>query len=339
METIAASYYDGKNAKRHPVHLVFGQNGVYIHGHGIDCIELYSDTQVVEKVLGAPRTLNFSSGARCEILHPDVDMQLEQVGFKSHWIESLYNRKRWMVGACLTCVLVLILGHQVLLPMLGRFVAKTLPSSLVDRAGIDALALLDEHMFKPSTLPLVTQNRLRKKLISLQRESFNPSVQLQFRSSQIGPNAFALPNDTIVMTDELYDLLDDEEAVMGALAHELGHVQEHHLLRKSVQTGLTGVVTAFLFGDTSFILVGLSSSLLDMSYNRDFEREADLFAIELFTRNKLPLQKLVTVHEKLERMNHGADRPGYLSSHPSAQERIETIRQAQTKQSVEEPLL
>ncbi len=47
------------------------------------------------------------------------------------------------------------------------------------------------------------------------------------RDPAMGPNAFALPGGTIVVTDELVELLGDHEdcACSGVLAHELGHVE------------------------------------------------------------------------------------------------------------------
>lgn len=69
-----------------------------------------------------------------------------------------------------------------------------------------------------------------------------------FRKSRLGPNAFALPADRIVLTDELVSLLDDEEAINAVLAHELGHLYERHLTECIVHDSLIGAASAALIG-------------------------------------------------------------------------------------------
>ncbi len=57
---------------------------------------------------------------------------------------------------------------------------------------------------------------------------------LNFREGgAIGPNAFALPSGTIILTDELVDIAgDDNDMVLAVLAHEIGHVDKKHSLRQ-----------------------------------------------------------------------------------------------------------
>lgn len=58
---------------------------------------------------------------------------------------------------------------------------------------------------------------------------------------QIGANAFALPDGTLVVTDELVELAgDNDDEVLAVLAHELGHIHERHGLRLLRTQGLSG---------------------------------------------------------------------------------------------------
>jgi Zn-dependent protease with chaperone function len=323
-----AIYYDGLSAKRSRVEISFGAACLTLEGEGVQLKKPYAETEALEKIPGGPRTLAFKDDGWCEIQHPEIDAILRQLGFKTHWIEKLHHKWYWALTAGAAAIASLTLSYFILLPLLSQFMASTLPPSLIETAGNDALKILDQHVFKPSSLPVLTQNRLRQKLNSLYIGSKMMPSHLEFRSSTMGPNAFALPNGTIVLTDELYYLLDDEQATLGALAHELGHIKNRHLLRKTLQTGIVGLTSALLFGDTSIILAGFTSTVLDLSYNRDFEREADQFAIKTFQENHLPLEKLVALHEKLKNIDDTHNHSTYLNSHPESDERIRMVQQA-----------
>jgi Zn-dependent protease with chaperone function len=190
--------------------------------------------------------------------------------------------------------------------------------------------------------------------------------RLEFRSSLVGPNAFALPNNVIIMTDELVQVARDDVAVMGVLAHELGHLKRRHSLRRMLQALGVGVMLNMWVGDVSSALAAVPTFLLDQKYSRDFEREADRYAIAMMQANDLRLtpmaeffEKMAALHEERpqaaarggqqrypqdEDDEYGAyedDVPGpdpqrqdenepadYLSSHPSDAERIAYLRAA-----------
>jgi Zn-dependent protease with chaperone function len=153
-----------------------------------------------------------------------------------------------------------------------------------------------------------------------------PAYEIVFRKSKIGPNAFALPSGQIVLTDEIVNLMNDDVAVMGILAHELGHLHERHLMRRVIQGSAIGAVATVLFGDVSAVVANVPTLLVDMKYSRDAERDADDYAIALFKANRMDLSNLARVFEKL---GEKSDNPmPYISSHPASSERIARIRAA-----------
>jgi predicted Zn-dependent protease len=87
---------------------------------------------------------------------------------------------------------------------------------------------------------------------------------------------------------------------------------------------------ALLFGDISSLLTTAPAALLDMKYSRDAERDADDYAIALMKRNGIPLEHLVLVFERLDKLEqeHGGQAAAYLSSHPAGAERIARVRAA-----------
>src|ERR1019366_6498522 len=97
------------------------------------------------------------------------------------------------------------------------------------------------------------------------------------------------PNGAIVMTDQLVQMAGNDQAVLGVLGHELGHLQRRHSLRHLLQALGVGVVLNLWIGDVSSALAAMPTFLLDQKYSRDFEREADQYAIDMMHVNNVPL--------------------------------------------------
>ena len=68
------------------------------------------------------------------------------------------------------------------------------------------------------------------------------------RSEVVGANAFALPDGTIVVTDALVHLAENDEELLAVLAHEIGHVVHHHALRSVMQNSAVALLLAFALG-------------------------------------------------------------------------------------------
>lgn len=58
------------------------------------------------------------------------------------------------------------------------------------------------------------------------------------------PNAYALGRHTICVTDGLFELSDD--MIMGVLAHEVGHIVNHHSVLQLLIGGSNMLITGFL---------------------------------------------------------------------------------------------
>jgi predicted Zn-dependent protease len=150
--------------------------------------------------------------------------------------------------------------------------------------------------------------------------------RLEFRASPvIGPNAFALPSGIIVVTDELVKLSRNDREVLAVLAHELGHVRYRHTMRHLLQGSATALIIAGVTGDiasTTSLAAAAPALLLQTKYSRDYEREADRYAIELLQKAGIGPSHFAAI---LARMENKPGKPGalptFLSSHPPTQER------------------
>lgn len=246
------------------------------------------------------------------------------------WHERILNRPaHWLTVSVAAFALAFVL-YLYWVPALINQVAMALPQHTLSSLFEDVLPQLDAHLFEPSTLNESTREKHQAMLTSLiQNKPELQHVQLVHRAGTLGPNAFALPNGTVVLTDELVQLLNSEQ-VLGVIAHELGHVAERHTAKTIMQSMLISVLLATFTGDTSLVLTGALSQLGTMHFSRDLELAADQFAIDLFIEQGRALQPLAELHKALGLIvgDHAEppNQTNYFSTHPSTSERLELIR-------------
>lgn len=326
---VEAVYFDGKSSRRYRVTLSVDHGKARLSGD----LERECDLaalRVSERFRHAGRKVTYPDGAYLEIAAAGSERfnaLLAATQFQESPVVRAQHDWRYAVGALAAVVLVLVFAYFVLLPAASRLIADNLPQSIDRRLGNGALAFLDQRVLQPSALPPARQQAIIARFNALAPPAGTDAVhgyQILFRKSILGPNAFTLPSGEIVMTDSLVNLLGDDDAIMGVLAHELGHVHGRHLMRRLIQGSIIGGGVTLLFGDVSTLAANMSTLLLDMHYSREAEREADDYAIAMFKANGIALSKLADVFEKIGRR---ADEPiPYLASHPSSAERIAHIR-------------
>jgi Zn-dependent protease with chaperone function len=167
-----------------------------------------------------------------------------------------------------------------------------------------------------------------------------PAWKLEFRRARdkrLGPNALALPGGTIILTDELAELLPgDPDAVLGVLGHEFGHVRLRHAMRQLVQASAIGFAVSVAFGDYGTLIGTAPVLLASLGYSRDAEREADAESVRLMRAAGISPRVMVAFFEAIERWRAGQKRAGVdddaiglaFSSHPATAERIAFFRAA-----------
>jgi Zn-dependent protease with chaperone function len=364
---IDAIYFDGRSARRYPVTLIIHKRVVAMRGAGIRRNVRLSQLDISERLLHAPRILRFREGDFIEVSDPALDTMLAVNRYRDPWVVRWQQNWRLSLLALVSLLALLVAGYQWGLPWAADKTAQHLPASLEKTIGDEELKLIDAKYMTPSKLDPADQVRLQGMFSALiQPRAGKTAYRLVFRHSEVGPNAFALPNGVIVMTDQLVMLARDDQAVLGVLAHELGHLQRRHTVRGLMQTIGVGVVLNLFIGDVSSVLAAVPTFLLDQKYSRDFEREADQYAIDMLRANAVPLSPLAALFEKMrdadERGNQAssihesADEPAgstdddedeeeppvapgkgkakrdirseFFSSHPSDDERIARLRAA-----------
>ena len=131
-------------------------------------------------------------------------------------------------------------------------------------------------------------------------------------------------------TDELVDLAkDDREAIIGVLAHEIGHVEHDHTLRRLYQAaGVTALVmlVAGDIGQAAEDLLVQGTALLTLSYSREQESDADRYSVNLMHASGRDPMAIVRFLELLRDKLGDRSDSDFFSTHPATVERIEETR-------------
>ena len=151
------------------------------------------------------------------------------------------------------------------------------------------------------------------------------------------PNAFAaLVGDrrAVAINLGMVKLVGDKDDEFAALlGHETAHWARGHVdsgrTRSSTIQGLgtlVGVGLGAVGVPAAGVISGLGADIIESSFSRDDEREADAWGIEYMAAAGYDPWAAVRMHEKMLALPRGVRIP-FLSSHPSNQERIENLKQ------------
>lgn len=337
---VAANYYDGRSAKRHAVTLALEGELVRVQGEGIDRSGALHELRISEPMGEAPRLVTFPDGAYCEVRdHAGLKALLLHTGHRDHFVVRWQFSLRWIAASTLLCMAFFAAGYVWGLPLLAMHLAGEVPDGLTKTISDQALESLDQSLAAPSELPAARQEDIIRSFDRLRPPDGRPVPhRIVFRSSKaLRANALALPSGTLIVTDGMVRLAQKDEELLGVLAHELGHVHARHGLRMILQGSIVGLVTAWYIGDVSSLLAAAPAALLQANYSRDFEREADAYAVAMLKANGIAPARLADLLERLEASRHKAAPAAgeeasfsdYLSSHPATAERLRALREGE----------
>lgn len=316
-----------------------------------------SDVRISERLGEIPRTMTFPDGVMFETSDNDqVDRWLDQCGGRTSWRHRLERNASFAGVALVVTALVVVVSAKWGIPAFSDYVAGHLPPEVDTVIAAGALEALDEGIFEPSTLPEADQNGIRERFQRLVPVNAKANFQIFFRSGGlIGANAFALPDGSVVVTDELIAISTHADELGSVLLHEIGHVVHRHSLRQVIRHSWLAVLGLLIIGDVSSagtLVLALPSVLVQSAYSREFESEADDYALERMRDIGLDPVHFANFMERIERCAfHGEDslpecvgsdtndeaaanirNDGwlkYLSTHPANAERIARFKNSE----------
>lgn len=340
MPTVAADYYDGKSARVHGVSLSLSAGMLVVEGDDINRRDPLHALRVSEPMGAAPRLIKFADGAHCEVRdHAALAVLLDAGGHRDGWVVRMQSHWRWALAAVIITVAGVAAGYRWGLPAASEWIAFKLPDKALAQMGESTLAFLDENVLSPSALPVARQQKLLSAFEGLEvPNGTGASHRIIFRNGRaFGANAFALPDGTIVVTDQLVFLARHDHEIVAVLAHELGHLSRRHSLRMLIQGSIVGFVVGWYLGDVSNVAAGLPTMLLQSRYSRDHEREADAYAAAMLKANGISSRRLADILQRMEQAQtskecgDGSEQSDvfgtYMASHPATSERIKALEQ------------
>jgi Zn-dependent protease with chaperone function len=321
---LPVEYFDGRSARAQPVRLSRQGDALHIDGDGVQLLVPLRDVQWPERTRHGKRVAHLPDGGSLNCADAAAwDDFARACGRGDSVVVRAQQSWQWVLASVAGMVVLLAALYQWGVPWAARAAVPLIPASVDAAVGDQAMASLDEHLLKPSKLPAEQQQRLRaafEQAAKAQPAGTVPAHRLLFRSADIGPNAFALPGGTMVVTDDLVELVGGDAAVIaGVLGHELGHVRHRHGMRMLVQATAIGIVASAVFGDFSSLLAGVPIWLGQAAYARDAEREADADSARFLKNAGISPAVMVTFFEKLaERATRPRGKDGAASAPPAS---------------------
>ena len=142
-------------------------------------------------------------------------------------------------------------------------------------------------------------------------------------------NAFALPGGQVFITAALYGKLKNEDQLAGVLGHEVGHVIHRHgaerMAKMDLTNGLTGAAVIASGDYNTQQAAQMIGNLVNMKYGREQELESDDFGVRLMIEAGYDPNQLKGVMDILESGSGGGAKPEWQSTHPSHENRRQTI--------------
>jgi len=315
----------------------------------------FKQLDISPRLGNTPRHIGFENGCSFETPHNDeIDELL--VTFQQG---AFYRVIHFLESHLLIVLLVVALVFAFMwgsikygVPAVAEFSAKILPAEVSQYLGQGTLEILDQTVFSSSELTAQRQHQLSRLFLSYIPQYSELGIQVKFRQGkELGANALALPDGSIIFTDELVDLSQDDLELAAIFAHEVGHVVHRHVLRRVIQDSLLAVLVVMMTGDissASSIVYAIPSLLLELAYSREFESDADDFAYQFLVDNDIETFHFANIMLRLmasaENKNKSDDAEltvtdqsehesqdgfenmiPYLSTHPTTKKRIEVF--------------
>ncbi len=345
-DAITGVFYCGASSRRSPARLSLAGDQLTLEHDGNRQSVAWHDLEIAPRVGNAPRYLHLPEDGVFETRDNDgVDRVARHFhqGRGARMVHRLENHLGLILVAAAATVLVTILTFTHGIPLASRLVAHTLPESVPRQLASGTLAQLDQFWLSPSELAPARQQELRAYFAPLLAGEPHYSFTVEFREGgDIGANALALPDGTIIFTDQMVNLAERPEELAAILAHEMGHVIERHGLQGVVQSSLVGWVIVMMTGDLSAVsdmTVVAPAILMNLAYSRDMEQQADDYAFDLMLAHSLDPGHFATIMTRIEASHEnpeeaedgdgwGSRLGGMLSTHPITSERIRRFQEA-----------
>lgn len=150
-------------------------------------------------------------------------------------------------------------------------------------------------------------------------------------------NAWCMPGGKIaVYTGLINQIKPTDDELAAVIGHEMAHALREHAREQVSQQMVTNMGLSVLSAVTGSAATGdlgnaLSQVMFTLPNSRTHEAEADRIGVELAARAGYDPRAAVSLWQKMGALGGGSQQPEFLSTHPSAANRIADLTEAANK--------
>ncbi len=135
-------------------------------------------------------------------------------------------------------------------------------------------------------------------------------------------NAFALPDNYLIVYTGLIANCKSEEALLGVLGHEIAHLEKNHVMKKlSKEIGFSVLMS--ITGGNAQMIKEVVHTLSSSAYDRSLEREADMESITYMLNAKINPKPFIDFMYDLSLTSESNSITEWISTHPESEERAQ----------------
>jgi Zn-dependent protease with chaperone function len=249
-------------------------------------------------------------GGRKPVIELPAERRIEFVTKAPHWLgikhkdiyHAIWKFERSPILIFFSMIIVISTVIVILkwgIPYSAKQLAKLLPEQTLIEVGNRTEQQLIAQT-QPSTLSAEHQARL--KTLYEQKIAVGSPAKIIFRQggSSMGMNAAAIPNNTIIVTDELVKISGPDEEVLAVLAHEQGHLLQKHSMQKVISNlGVAGLF-ALVTGDLGDVVTASVVILSNAGYSQAIELDADDYAMQHLHQQQISSIHLANFLQRVE---------------------------------------
>ena len=162
-------------------------------------------------------------------------------------------------------------------------------------------------------------------------------------------NAWCMPGGKIAVYTGILDVTKNTNGLAAVMGHEIAHAVAKHSVERASRSAIlntsTQLIDIFTGGKLSQVnratgmnTVGLLSQLGIMNpFTRKQESEADYLGMIFSSLSGYDIRETVKIWERMKEFNKGKETPEFMSTHPSADNRIKKMNEWTNEIIVEYP--
>jgi hypothetical protein len=327
-----ARYADGRTALANDVDVELAADTLTLRGAGLEQSWAYADLAradddngrvVLKRRPDTGERLIFEAGAQPALCAAAPALFRPSArGVESRWVVG------GVVAAAWTLAAVFLIGT----PMAAEPIARLMPAkyrtqiSDISWSQVNSATTTCDNSDRAAEI----LNGLAYRLMTTSHVRQRDDVWITIVHANF-PNAFALPDDSIIVTDDLIERAEHPDEIAGVIAHEIAHIEHNHIMKNVIKQMGAGIFFDVVFGGAGAgqVIAIASVNLAGLRFSRDDEADADSRGIDYLEAAGIDPGRLATFFERIERYadKQGAGHiPSMLSSHPASAERAAAAR-------------